>query len=59
MPKPIYSKVKAMTLAGATVTILAYLLRSYAGIELPADVGAAAVVIVSFVFGYFQIEKVQ
>ena len=58
MPKPIYSKVKAMTLAGATVTILAFLLSRAAGISLPADVTGAAVVIVAFIFGYLQLEKV-
>jgi len=58
MPKPIYSKVKAMTLAGATVAILFYILKEAAGIDPPAEVVSAAVVIVGFVLGYFVPEKV-
>lgn len=58
MPKPIYSKVKAMTLAGATVAILAFVLREMTGVDLPAEIVSAAVVIVSFIFGYFKLERV-
>ena len=58
MPRPIYSKVKAMTLSGATVAILAYVLREFAGVDMPAEVVSAAVVLVSFIFGYLKIENV-
>ena len=57
MAAPIYSKVKAMSLAGSVVAILAWALKTYAGVELTPEVLSAAIVIVSFVFGYFQIEK--
>ncbi|GAF85884.1 unnamed protein product, partial [marine sediment metagenome] len=57
MAAPIYSKVKAMTLAGSVVAILAWALSYFVQIELPPEVISAAIVIVSFVFGYFKIEK--
>jgi len=47
-----------MTLSGATVAILAYVLREFAGVDMPAEVVSAAVVLVSFIFGYLKIENV-
>jgi hypothetical protein len=54
---PIYSKVKAMTLSGAVVGILAWALKYFFQVELPAEVVSAAIVIVSFIFGWLQLEK--
>jgi hypothetical protein len=54
----VYSKVKGMTLAGAIVAIIAWALKAFGGIDLPAEVVSAAVVIVSFIIGYLTPEKV-
>lgn len=39
-------------LAGGVVTILAWTLGAFAGVEVPAEVGAAAVTVVVFALGY-------
>ena len=54
----VYSKVKSMTLAGAIVAILAWALKAFAGVDLPAEVVSALVVIVAFIVGYFTPERV-
>jgi hypothetical protein len=39
-------------LAGAGVTLLAWVASTFAGVEVPAEVGAAAVTIVVFALGF-------
>lgn len=39
-------------LAGALVTILAWACSSFAGVEIPAEVGAGAVTVVVFLLGF-------
>lgn len=46
-------KVTAGALAGALTVILAWMLREFAGIEMPAEVSSAVTVLVSFVVAYF------
>lgn len=51
----IYSKVKAAGVAGSIVTILMWVAAQY-GVDLPAGVGEALVVIFSFIAGYIKKE---
>lgn len=46
------AKVVAGGLAGSATTIVLFILVNYAGVELPAEVGAALTTILSFVFAY-------
>lgn len=45
-------KVTAAALAGAVVTIVVWILRATAHVEIPAEVSAAATVVLSAVAGY-------
>ena len=54
----IYSKVQNMTLAGAIVAVVAYLLSTFAGIVLSPELVSALIVIVAAIVGYFTPEKV-
>ena len=54
----VYSKVRSMTLAGAIVAIVAWALKAFAGVDLPAEVVSASIVIVAFIVGYFVPERI-
>ncbi len=53
-PRP---KVVAAGLAGAATTIILYIARVAAGLEVPAEVGAAIATIMAFLFGYITSEQ--
>jgi len=46
-------KVRNSALAGAAIAVVAYLLKQFAGIDLPVEVISALVVLVSFAVAYF------
>lgn len=46
-------KVAAAGLGGAATTLILYIAKHYAGIELPADVAGAVTTIVTFGLAYF------
>lgn len=52
----IYSKVKASGASGAVVTIIVWVAFEY-GVDIPAGVGEAMVVLVSFIAGYVKTER--
>ena len=55
--EPVYSKVRAAGLAGIIVTIIIWA-AGYAGIDVPAEVAAALVTVVTFIVGFFKKETV-
>ena len=57
--KPVYSKVRAGGIAGVVVTVIIWALGAFAGIEVPAEVAAAMIVVVTFIAGFFKSEKVH
>jgi hypothetical protein len=56
--KPMYSKVKAVMIAGCIMTLVTWLLTRFAGIEVPADVATACAWIICVAAGWVQLEKV-
>jgi lipopolysaccharide export LptBFGC system permease protein LptF len=56
--KPVYSKVKASGLAGIIVTVIVWALGSFLGIEVPPEVAAALVTVITFIVGFFKSELV-
>jgi len=56
--KPVYSKVQASGIAGVIVTVIIWALGNFAGVEVPAEVAAALVVVITFIAGFFKTEKV-
>lgn len=46
------NKVMAGVIAGATVTILAWVSKAYGGVELPAEVQGAATVLITAIVQY-------
>lgn len=55
---PVFSKVKAASIAGAIVTLIVTLASAVWGFEIPAEVAAAMVTIIGFVVGFFKLERV-
>jgi len=53
----LYSKVAAGGIAGIIVTILIWALQTFAGIDVPPEVAAAMVTVISFIAGLFKTEK--
>lgn len=58
MFRNVFSKVKAGGIAGIIVTIIVGILKAAWGIELPEPVVAALVTVISFIVGFFKIERV-
>lgn len=56
--KPVYSKVRAAGLAGIIVTVIVWVLGNFWGIEVPPEVAAALVTVITFITGFFKKELV-
>lgn len=54
----LFSKVKAAGLAGTIVTILTVILHQFFGIDIPEELAAALVTLISFIVGFFKVEYV-
>ena len=46
------AKIQNAAIAGAIVVLLVWVLRTYAGVELPAEVQSAVTLLISLVVGY-------
>jgi hypothetical protein len=53
----VYSKVKAVGLAGIITTIIIAALN-YFGADVSAELAAAILTVVTFIVGYFKVERV-
>lgn len=54
----IYSKVKASTLSGSAAAVLMWVAREFFAMEIPPEVAAGIVVLVSAAAGYLKTEVV-
>ena len=57
--KPVYAKVRAAGLAGIIVTVVVWALQAFAGVDVPAEVAAALVTVITFIVGFFKTETVK
>jgi hypothetical protein len=55
---PVYSKVKAVGLAGIISTVIIFLLTQVMGVEVSAELAAAIVTVVTFIVGWAKKELV-
>ena len=57
--KPVYAKVRSAGVAGVIVTVIVWALGAFAGVDVPAEVAAALVTVITFIVGFFKKETVK